>query len=152
MATCFNQVLLIFKDLNGKYATTFWPTQDQSSAVPGGLSSLGAAAAALSDCGLVAVQYQTTHVIGASGTTGAYPTVMDRVMMLANIASSGAPARYELPGPKSSIFLADNVTLDLSNADVAAFIAQVQGNCGDALGNATGVFKRGRRSQARGGP
>lgn len=152
MATIYNQVLLHWLDKNGKPGTSFWTTLDQSNAVPGGLSSLGAAAQALSTCGLLAVQYQTTAVIGNAPTTGAYQSIFDRAVLLAEITGTNQPTRFEIPGPVASILLADTVTIDLANTLVTAFAAQAQGNCGDKSGHAVGPFIRGRRTKARGAP
>jgi hypothetical protein len=141
-----------WRDANNKLGTSFWTTQVQSNAVPAGLLSLGAAAQAMSNCGLIAVQYQTTAVLTNVPTSGPYPTVFDRAVMLATITNTNSPRQLAIPGPVSSIFLPDNVTVDLSNSLVAAFAAQAQANLGDTAGNPVGPFVRGRRTQAGGSP
>lgn len=152
MATIYNQVLMHWVDNNGKPGTNFWTTLAQTDAVPGGLVSLGAAAQALSTCGLLAVQYQTTAIIGNAPTSGSYPSIFDRVVLLSEITGTNAPTRFEIPGPVAGILQSDNVTVDLANALVVAFATQVQANLGDKSGHAAGPFIRGRRTKARGSP
>lgn len=138
-------------DQAGNPATSFWTTLEQSDAVPGGLVSLGAAAQALSVAGLVAIQYQTTAIIGATGGAGDYNNINDRATFLARITDTNRPSRFEIPAPKLSIFQSDHVTVDLSNADVITLQSALEAETGDTSGHATGPFVRGTRSRARGG-
>lgn len=143
---------MFFLDKNGQPCTLQWATQDQTDAVPAAVVNLGTAAQALSVAKLVAIQYSTTHVIGGTGDNGDYPSVWDRAVLLDRTQASRQYGQIQIPAPKSSIFLSDNLTVDLNNADVMAFIAQVYGTLGDKAGNPITSVYRGQRSRVRSNP
>lgn len=151
MSSFYNQCYLHWLDANGRQATNFVTTLDQSDAVPSGLVTLGEKYQALAVSKLVAIQYLTTHVITGDPGEGNYKSVMDRCNALGRIATTGAPVTYGIVSPNIDIFLADHSTLDLENADVLAWIAALQTSTGDRTGNALASIIRGKRLRARGG-
>jgi hypothetical protein len=91
-------------------------------------------------------------VIGGTPLDGSYPSVWDRAVLLDRTAASRQYGQIQIPAPKSSIFLSDNLTVDLNNADVMAFIAQVYAVMGDKSGNPITSVYRGQRSRVRSNP
>jgi hypothetical protein len=151
MGNYMNQMHVHWVDAAGHPATSFWVTLDQTDAVPGAMVTAAAAAQGLSNCGLVAVQSVTTHIVGGSGTNANYPDINDRLVSLWNLANTNAPRQLEIPAPKQGIFLPDNVTLDLSNTLVTTFATALGAVCGDTQGNAYAILRKGNRQRARGG-
>lgn len=143
---------MFFLDKNGQPCNLQWATQDQTDGVPASIVGLGTAVQALSVAKLVAIQYSTTHVIGGTGGDGDYPSVWDRAVLLDRTSSARPYGQIQIPAPKSSIFLSDNLTVDLSNPDVMAFVAQVLANLGDKSGNPIVSVYRGQRSRVRSNP
>lgn len=150
MARC-NQVLGFWVDEQGNPATTFWNTLDQSDAVPSGLISLLNAAKLCTTAGLVAVQYQTTHYIGGSGSGGSYPSIYDRAVFRSRMSTTGARVMTEIPCPKIEILNSDHQTIDLTNSLVVDFQTALMAYTGDPLGHAVGPFLQGQRQRAKGG-
>lgn len=148
----WNSGYYFWVDQSGQGCTTQWATQSQSDAVPGGLLTLGAAAQAMSCAKLVAIQYSTTHIIGGVGTSGSYPSVWDRAVLLDKYSGSRYNGQLQIPAPLASIFLSDNVTVDMSSPLVTAFVAQVLANLGDKAGNPVSQVTRGNRSRVRSNP
>jgi len=58
---------------------------------------------------------------GAHATGGAYESVQEKAQFVFQ-DSSGTLHRFQIPAPKVSIFLADKITVDPANTDVAAFV------------------------------
>jgi hypothetical protein len=143
----YNQLILDWLDLNGATASSQWTTQDQLSTGTGAYAALATAAQACSHCALVGIQLQTSLRIAATPTTGDYPTVLDRCALLAKIPATGVPARQEIPGPISGLFLPDTVTANLASVQLVALEAQIMALIGDKIGNPQGPFKRGFRRQ-----
>ena len=151
MSHIYNQCLLHFVDINGKRTCAFLTTQDQSSGGASTYAPLAAAIQAVTSCGLVAIQFQTTVVVDAAASDGDYPSVFDKAVILVPIDGENRSSRLEIPGPKSEIFLSNHVTVDLTNTLVEDVQAQGIALLGDADGHPWGPFKRGTRQRARGG-
>jgi hypothetical protein len=149
--TIYNQCILNWLDKNGATAASFWTTQDQGAGGAGAYSALAAAAQACSDAAIIGIQLQTTVQLATMPGDGPYCTVFDRAALLARIPATGTPTRQEIVGPKSSIFLPDLVTVDLTNANVLALQSQIEALVGDKSGNPQGPYYRGLRRQARSG-
>lgn len=150
MAALYNQILVGYLDQNGKPGTSFWPAIDQSTGPAAAYSGLCAAVQAVTDCAVIGVQFQSTLLIGATPTDGPYKTIIDRAMMLSKITATGKPFTFSIPGPKSSIFLPDHLTVDLTNTNVIALQTAMMAKVGDQAGNAMGLFRRGYRTEAKG--
>jgi hypothetical protein len=60
----------------------------------------------------------------AAGTAAVYEEVEDKARFVLATAA-GAIHRYEVPAPKSAIFLADGVTVDFTNSLVKQFLADL---------------------------
>lgn len=148
MAATYNQVLVFYRDTAGKEQTTFWTLQDQADAVPAALVNLATKCQAVSRANVFAVQYQTTHVFGGSPSALAYSSVTDRCHTIGRMGTTNVVPHYDLIAPKSSIFLADTVTLDLANSDVSALVAAMLATIGDASGHPLASILRGRRQKA----
>lgn len=150
MPAIVNMALANWVDNENREAVSFMTTQDQLS---GGASAYASLANALQDCSdawLNAIQFQATLVRVGIPVVGPYATCIDRASLLGNIIGTGAPYRLSIVGPKSSIFLADNKTVDLQNPLIVALQGQVMALMGDNNGNPCGPFKRGVRQMARG--
>lgn len=61
---------------------------------------------------------------GEYGTAAVYESVTDKAVMTF-IDSAGQIHRFTIPAPKSSIFLADGITVDAGNTDVSNWVALV---------------------------
>lgn len=151
MADIYNQVIFNWVDANGKTGRNFLTTQDQDAGGASGYASLAAAAQACCDAALVAVQFQTTLVIASAPASGAYGTVWDRAVFGGRNSITNAYQKNALVGPKTTIFLPDTITVDLTNSDVIAFQTELQAVIGDQLGNPAGPFLKGWRDKASGG-
>lgn len=148
VSVIYNQFLLHWQDQNGNTAVSFVTSKDQTAAPPGAATTLVAAAQPCCDARIVAVQFQSTLVIGGAATTGPYKTVWDRAVLIGRNSVTNKSQRQVLVGPKPSIFLPGNIIVDLTNPQVMAFQAAVQAVCGDSAGNACGPFQRGNRREA----
>lgn len=150
MPAIYNQVIGDWIDEDGRTATSFMTTVDQT---VGGAAAYGALAAAMQACcdaNLTAIQFQTTLVLGGAPTSGAYSTCVDRAVFLGNVMTTNRPYRLSLVGPKESIFQVNNSLVDLSNPLVVALEAASIAVLGDTTGNSNGPFKRGTRQMASG--
>lgn len=151
MSHIYNQALIHYVDRNGRTACAFLTTQDQSAGGAGAYSPVAAALQACSDAAIIAVQFQTTIVISATPSEGDYDSVLDKAVILVPISGEARSTRLEIPAPKSTIFRADHVTVDLENDDIIALDSECQAVLGDSDGHPWGPFKRGNRQRARGG-
>jgi len=152
MAAIYNQVLIHYVDKNGRPATNFWTTVDQDEGGAAGYLTLAAAAQAISDAAVVAVQYQQTVVLEATPSDGDYPSVLDRAEFLSHIETSRQRSNIVIPAPKSEIFTAGHEIVDMSNSLVIALSDEVTTLLGDTQGHSNGPLEYGRRGRARGGP
>lgn len=150
MAAAYNQVIIHYLDIDGRTCQTFWSTQDQTEGGASAYVDLAAAAQACTDAAVIAVQYQSTVLLEATPADGDYPTVYDRAATLSKILSTNAPNTLQLVAPKSTLFLADTITLDLTNADLIALQTEMMSKVGSPQGAAMGPFRKGYRTQARG--
>jgi hypothetical protein len=150
MADQYNYAIMHWLDSAGKTAVSFIPTQDQSTGGAGAYAGLASALNACCSAQVVAVQFVSTVILGGAGGAGPYMTVMDRGSLLSRNAVTNAPQRISLVGPKAAIFLPDTVTINLANTEIIALQSEVMSLAGDALGNAQGPFRRGKRQKASG--
>jgi hypothetical protein len=151
MSHLYNQALIHYVDRNGRTSCAFLTTQDQGEGGAGAYADVAAALQACSDAAIIAIQFQTTVLVSATPSTGDYDSVLDKAVILVPISGEARSTRLEIPAPKSSIFRADHVTVDLANADVIALDAECQAVLGDSDGHPWGPFRRGTRQRARGG-
>lgn len=151
MASMYNQILLGYRDTSGRECTSFWSAIDQDSGAAAAYAALAEKVQACSDCAVTAVQFQQTLLLGNEPAEGPYNTILDRVAVLAKITATGKPFTFDMVGPKETIILPDRITLDLGNADVLALETAMIGAVGDLGGNAMGPFRRGYRTEAKGG-
>jgi hypothetical protein len=136
-----------FVDVSGGQANCMWTGADQSDSGLGAYSAVAAAAQALSVAGLFAGVIQTRSILGATPTSGDYPTVSDQVVFF--VQSESSSGQIAVPAPVSGIFLSDNVTVDLENSLVTAWWGSVAGVLGDSYGNPWTQLKSGRRRKIR---
>jgi hypothetical protein len=61
------------------------------------------------------------------GANAEYEACEDKAVMTF-VTTTGALHRYQIPAPKSALFLADGETIDPAQADVAAFVTGVVAN------------------------
>lgn len=146
----WNSAYLFFRDTNGQECTLQIATQAQTNSVPGSVDAMANAIADASDCGLVAVQYATTQVNDVVPSVGTYSTVWDRAQFTTRASVSNVCGMLSIPGPKSTIFQAGGLLVDMSNALVVAAIAAYQATAGDKSGNAITRVNQGKRSKVRG--
>lgn len=150
MSGFYNQALLTWIDHNGKTATSFLATQDQSSGAAADYETLAAAFDACADAKVAVVQMQSTLIRVVTPVSGVYSTVWDRGVCFSNNSVTNVGQRQAIVGPKADIFLGDTVTVDLTNANIMALQAAIQDVIGDGAGNPCGPFNRGRRQNAGG--
>jgi len=150
MPALYNQVIIQYRDKNGKMATSFWTTVDQDEGAAAEYATLAGLAQNVSDAAIVSVQFQQTLNIEATPADGPYCTVFDRCMVLSSIPATLAPVTFGLIAPTEDIFLPDNLTLDLANDDIIALQGEMAAQLGDRLGHAQGPFRRGYRTRSRG--
>lgn len=118
------------------YADPTFPT-----AMFGFNSTMATLINALSDAtftplGTVAI---TENVYGASGQTDN----AEDVATFYFTSVEGITSKVSIPAPKDSIFLADNMTVDPGNSDVAAFVAEMLAPAGFTAGTAKASTKAG---------
>jgi hypothetical protein len=150
MPAIYNQILVQYLDGNGKEGTSFWPATDQTTIPPSAVTALAAKVQALTNCAVIGMQFQSSYTLTATPTDGPYKTIVDRVMVLSKIVATQKPFTFEIPGPKSTIFTGDTMTLNLANTDVIALQTAMMPNVGDNQGNPIGPFRRGYRTEAKG--
>jgi hypothetical protein len=141
MPAIVNMAIGSWVDNESREAVSFMTTQDQLTGGAAAYSGLADALQNCSDAYLQAIQFQSTLVRVGVPVVGPYGTC---------IIATGAPYRLSIVGPKASIFLADNKTVDLSNPLIVALQSSVMALMGDNNGNPCGPFKRGVRQMARG--
>lgn len=149
MAILKNQVLMQWRDRNGKECTNFMVTLNQLSTGCGAYTALADAMQDCSDALLEAIQFQTTLIRVGTPESGSYDTVWDRAVLGARINTTNQPTRVEIPAPKDTILQADNSLVNLSSPLIVALNDACSAVLGDASGNAMGTFRRGIRTNAR---
>ena len=150
MPALYNQVIGDWIDSDGRTATSFMTTVDQTAAGTGPYAALAAAIQACCDAHLTAIQFQTTLILAGAPSPGPYGTAVDRAVFLGNITTTNRPYRLSLVGPKASIFLPDNQIVNLADPLVQALDGAQIAVLGDTSGNANLPFKRGTRQMASG--
>ena len=124
----------LFRDFDERQGGSWWTTQDQSAAVLGSLATLMTKTQALTDCSLIACAIHVWKDLTGVTGTGPYKAISDKVTFTFR-SSKGTFGRLTIPGPKAAIFNADGKTVNLAQADVAAWLAQVYALLGDSEGN-----------------
>lgn len=152
MAVQYNQIIIHYRDVQGKECQTFWSAVDQTEGAAADYIELAAAVQDCTDAAVTAVQFQMTVLFEATPAEGDYPTVYDRAMTLSRIPATNAPNTLQLVAPKADLFEADTITLDLTNPQLIALQALMVELVGDTNGNPMGPFRRGQRQQARNTP
>lgn len=127
-------IVPVWADINNGRKTNFLYTQDNPAASLGAAGAIIDAMVAMSSCGLVQVRLQPILVVGATPSTGAYPTVLD-LARFAWRTTVGTIVRTNIAGPIEDIFLADHETVDVTNPLVMAYIAAMQLAGSDSDGN-----------------
>jgi hypothetical protein len=106
-----------------------------------GITAVHTAAAALSNA--TVTDSEEAAAAPVAGTAGTYNDVEDRAIIVFQ-TPGGAIHRYAIMAPKSTIFLADQETVDFSGG-VAAFVTAVLANVtnadGDNLASAVGGYR-----------
>jgi hypothetical protein len=149
MAGMYNTLILRWTDHNGLFCTNFWCLQDQANDIPQSMIDLADAAQQLTPCGLVGIQYQKTLLVGQSPQPGPYSTVYDRALLNTRVNSPVQTGQLQIPGLLPSILKPDNITIDLSNANVVTFIHRVQSTLALPGPHAINSVYAGRRSRVR---
>jgi hypothetical protein len=87
-----------------------------------------------------------------AGVDALYESVEDKMVLVFQTAF-GALHRYKIPAPKATCFLADGETVDYTNADVAAlvaqFVAQASSRDGDNLSASVGGYRQRVKTQRK---
>ncbi|MBV9720277.1 MAG: hypothetical protein JOZ77_13265 [Candidatus Eremiobacteraeota bacterium] len=81
------------------------------------------------------------------GAAGVYADAEDSAVF-SFLTSNGTVAKISIPAPKASIFLADGMTVDPSNANVSAFVGALTGGGPGGLSGFWGATKSGASYQA----
>jgi len=146
----YNQILVDWLDANGLGGQNFLSTQDQTAGTDGAYAALATALTNISDAGLVAITFQKPSIHTPAAGSGPYKSCSDRAVF--NLRSSANTAgTLNVVAPKSSIFLSDNKTVDMSNSLVVALVTAVTGVLGDSHGNPWVTVKQGFREKVRKG-
>jgi hypothetical protein len=116
-----------YRDDKGNVArVSMFVTAADLAAAAAAMTTLQPLQTALSNCVLVNAKgpYTTSPAAAGYGANAEYETVEDKAVMTF-VTASGALHRYQIPAPKSALFLADGETIDPANATVAAYTAGV---------------------------
>ena len=130
MPNALYPVTLKFRDAKGLTASVKFILDEATlAAAVTDSQALTAAAAALSECYLQSVRGPAAQAEGLMerGTAATYGTAEDKVMLMYQDVV-GSYHRYQIPGPNlnaggAPLLLADNYTVDATNAAVVAFNA-----------------------------
>lgn len=101
----------------------FLPGDIAAADYPVSIESMRAAIAGLSNATVTSNQTQVSTA-PVQGSTADYSGVEDKAVFVFQTAA-GQVHRYQVAAPKAAIFLADDETVDYTNALVIAFVAQV---------------------------
>jgi hypothetical protein len=149
MAAGYNQLILRWKDVNGLFNTNFFCTQNQNPFVNADLQNFAAAAQSISNCGLQFIQFQQTIQIGNAPVNDSYCTIYDRAMFLDRTANPLAYGQMQIPGLKPAILMPDNVTINLNNANVIAFVNAATAALALPVGQPLVAVYSGQRTRVR---
>lgn len=119
-----------FRDAKGDVSrVSVFVTDATYAAATNDMTTLQPLLTALTNAVLVNAKGPLTSSPAAAGygTAAEFDTIEDKAV-LSFVTSTGAIHRYQVPAPKSGIFLADKETIDPAQADVAAFTAGVVAN------------------------
>lgn len=120
-------------DYVGGMRDSFWSIQGAGASIPMGLQLTVGAAAFFSDCGLLAMTYQSPQVESPAPIEAAY-NVLDAATFYFT-SSGGQQGVISVPAPYFAIFKSDGVTVDLTNVAVIQFVSYVGAYLGDSAGN-----------------
>lgn len=144
------QAVPFWRDASGGQVTQFITLKDQSPAVLGDFAAVLANLEAVSDMASLGCWVTRWWANDGEPSSGPYSGCRDRAQFIFRSAE-GMLARVNVPGPKASIFLTDSETVDLSNADVEAFLDSVYAACADTHGNALVSVHSAKRVRVRTG-
>lgn len=141
-----NQVTLTFRDSEGNHGVlrnytglgpddVFWDT-------------FTADAAAISNAGLQRAFYNRNIPVQTLATSAPYDDAEDKAVLEFS-CTDASTLRVEVPGPKTSMFLADKETVDKAQAAVAALISAIINNLVNKAGQAIVNYIRGYRTRAK---
>lgn len=111
-------------------------------------TALDAAIATASNAGPAGFDVLAITPQAIAGTAATYENVEDKAQLVFK-AADGSTHRYQIPAPVSSLFLADQETVNSANALITAFTTNAQSAQGSALTTFVGG-KRIRRRSKRG--
>lgn len=144
MSVLANYLMMTFQDTKGRHITMLLTTQDQSELDTSPYDSLISAAQAVTDCGLIAVQFVKTKHYSNVGVVGPYSSDRDRARLQARCADQ-TPKWVDIPGPKEGIFDTTHQRVVMSNPDIASLVAALEGVIGNASGSPVVAVERGNR-------
>ena len=127
---------LIWIDVNGRTRQTIIKTLS-------GSAGIQSAAIALTLPQLLTTWESFLSGSTASASAGTYQSVADAASLRFQTAM-GSILRLTVPGPNLSVFLADQVTIDPTNALIGALVSACIGSLSDGAGNPAVTFLGGR--------
>jgi hypothetical protein len=146
MAIIFRpQIIPSWLDEVGGTRDSFWTTQNRIEAVPADLQLVVTKAAALTKAGSIAMTFQVPLVVGTAAASNAY-NIGDAATFYLK-SSGGQFGVISIPDLDPAILMGDGVTIDQTNANVVAFIAQVYAKLGDTAGNAWATVRQANRTR-----
>lgn len=127
-------VELVWQDISGSTSATVvhLPPSTTYAAADAAATALASVVASMTDCVLVRQRIKYTVVRDPSAAAAIGSSIKRRACFFWTVSDDGPLALIEIPSPKESIFLSSGPTagyaVDLSNTDVAAFIAEIIGD------------------------
>lgn len=101
----------------------------------------------------VCITIEISIVDTYTGTAGTGPTVAQDKALLVTKDDEDDNHLFRVPGPKlavgTTIFLSDNVTVDLANASVAALSASIATNAKSTAGGSLTAIREGHRTEGK---
>lgn len=113
-----------------------------------GVGGIETALVAASNADIVECWEGLDEVYSPAPSTANYPTLRVAALLTFQDAT-GSAARLILPSPHDTIFMADNVTVDPTNAEVLAIIAAAVGHLVCGSGSVAVAFVGGQLIQTR---
>lgn len=114
------------------------------------VSAIKTAIDALSKVGILGASISQPGSYSTTSAAGAYEDDQDKGDFTF-IDSAGQYHTWRVPAPNPAIFLADNTTIDLTNAAVIAFAGYVTGNFNSPTGASLTQLVGGRRIRLKSG-
>jgi hypothetical protein len=126
--TVRHQALTRSDDKRYKATFRFWLSSPDDATATGTVNSVATALAALTNAAGFSARGPVSSgpVLAAQGATAVYADAVFKALFTFQAADFSLH-RYQVMAPKESIFLADLMTVDRTNIDVAAFITAMTG-------------------------